>query len=66
MSKNERQIRLNQAQVDYLKKKLATNNVQDAVDILVTIMVEERIEPTRLIVYVNKLMEKDGVKNETE
>lgn len=59
-------IRLTNSQVTYLKKKLGTDNVQEAVDTMSRIMVEERIEPTRFVVYLNKLMEKDGAKYETE
>lgn len=66
MSGREISIKLTPAQVVYLKKKLGTDNVQDAVDRMVTIMIEERIEPTRLIVYVKKLMEKDGEKDGTD
>ncbi|MCX9024659.1 MAG: hypothetical protein OIN85_01020 [Candidatus Methanoperedens sp.] len=59
---SETTVSFSKRQIEYLIKKTGADNPQEAIEIFALIIRDERIEPTRMLLYLNKVMEKDGVK----
>lgn len=55
-------VQFTKKQVEYLMKKTGSDDPNEAIDIFADLIADERVDPTQMPLYVNKLMEKDGVK----
>lgn len=54
-------IHFTQKQIEYLIKKTGADNADEAAEIFIVMMNEERIDPSKMTVYLDKIMEKDRV-----
>lgn len=61
MSKNEK-VSFTKKQILYLIEKTGAKDADEAMDILTFCFSKEHVEHSKMPAYVNKLMEKDGVK----
>lgn len=55
-------INFSRKEVEYLKAKTGADDFNEALAILSNIVQQERVDPEKILIYVKKLMEKDGVK----
>lgn len=51
-------VRLNRAQIEFLVYMTEIKDIDRAVEKFVTILLEERADPSQIVLYINKLMEK--------
>lgn len=62
MSKQSFSVQFTKKQVEYLMQKTGADSPDEAVEIFMVIISGENIDPTKIPIYVKKLMDKDGVK----
>lgn len=62
MSKQSFSIQFSKKQVEYIMHKTGDADPDAAIQTFMVIISEERIDPTKVHIYVKKLMDKDGVK----
>lgn len=55
-------VKFTRKQVEYLMTKTGANDPDEAIELFMVIISEERIDPSQIPTYVKKLMDKDGVK----
>lgn len=52
-------VHFTKEQIEYLMKKTGSEDPNEAMEIFSLIIREERIDPSKMPTYVNKLMERD-------
>lgn len=62
MSKQSFSVQFTKKQVEYLMRKTGAEEPDEAIEIFMVIISNERIDPTKIPLYMKKLMDKDGVK----
>lgn len=55
-------INFTKKHVEYLMDKLGADEPQEAIDTFAEAIKKERVDPGDMIMYLTRLMEKDGVK----
>lgn len=53
-------VRFTKEQVKFLMRKTGSDDPNEAIDIFSQIIKLENIDPSKMITYLNKLMEKEG------
>lgn len=61
MTRN-RSVNFTKKEIVYLISKTGAESPEEAMQIFVTAIESERIDPGKISLYIKKLMEKDGVK----
>lgn len=62
MSKQSFSVQFTKKQVEYLMQKTGAEDPDEAIEIFAYLITGEKIDPSKMPLYVNKLMDKDGVK----
>jgi hypothetical protein len=62
MDEQSGKIHFTRSQVDYLIKKTGENEAGEAIEVFVKIIQSEGIDPMKMIDYLDRLMEKDGIR----
>lgn len=55
-------VYFNKEQIDYLMFKTGSSDAREAVEIFAILIKEENVDPMQMPLYVDKMMEKDGLK----
>lgn len=62
MSEQTGKIHFTRSQVDYLIEKTGETEAGQAIEVFATIIQSEGINPLKMLEYLDRLMEKDGVR----
>lgn len=62
MTRKNGKVHLTKEQIEYLLMKTGAQSTQEAFELLSAAMVAEKVDPLRMPEYLNKMMEKDGLR----
>ena len=60
MDNKESSVKFTKKQIEYLMNKTGTDDPQEAVEIFIGIIKDEKMDPLKMPLYINKIMEREA------